>query len=455
MGIKNYISRSGFWWLVVPLVKLYYKLKLILYRQASKIGFVLMDNLKYQIMAMNPNARLEGYDEVFDRTVHIAVVLILHPELFGAQDDLDLIEPSCHLQTRDKDLIAEYIDLRTEVDTLVQKANSEVFTTEIKRDYWLLRNYIERIRDNEELAVFYLSRASKLGDNVKPLEHRDMDSLKRKAKKERRRLRNVLADRGALKIDISAQGIVVLISLVSSLFLVSGYLYNYFLLREFGIDVSLFFTLSDYVAASLSRLSSIFIGAFFAFLGYFLGVHSLSRKSEAQIKLEGKFAQYRNNGVVLLLFTFTAIAYYRQEFQIFYRTGHLFLICIALLVLPYICSRFFKRPIPVLCGFVFTASFVTSLWSSIGINLDRLKHEEITQKIEYDIKLRDGFLLPSNNVKLIAGNSGFFFFLDESLKPIILNRNQVDYLIRRQNENDPGGFFNFGFPTRSEIDPSP
>ena len=451
MGIKNNIIRTLFGWILIPIYKLYFKLILALYKRATYIGLDLIKNLRYQILVLNPEARLEGYDEDLDQTVHIASLLVLKPEVFGIVDTRDSSDCSELVQSTDNELVAEYMDVKTDVDKLVEQISTESFVSTISRDYWLVRNYIETIRKNDTLAACFLSRASRLRVNTKPLDHRDLDSLKRKVKIENRRLRNLLADRDALKIDISAQGVVVLISLVSSLFLVSGYLYNFLLLREFGIDVSLYFTLTDYVAASLSRLSSIFVAALFTLFGYYLGIHSISRKSKTQLRMEGNFPTYRNYGLLVLLFSGSAIGYYSGNLQVFYDAGGLFIICVAMLILPHVCFRYFEKPIPALCGLVFTVSFTVSLWASVGAKLDILMYEEITKDIMYELKLKDGVILPSEEIKLIAGNSGYFFFLDKNRKPIILNKSQVEFLVRRKVENEQRGFLFFYFPPRNVV----
>ena len=95
-----------------------------------------------------------------------------------------------------------------------------------------------------------------------PLTIRDLYSLKRTVRKKMVALRENIADREALKIEIATKEIMALLSVVSSFFLISGYLYNRLLFGEFGIDVSKFFTLSDYIASSVSQIGYTFAATF-------------------------------------------------------------------------------------------------------------------------------------------------------------------------------------------------
>ena len=114
---------------------------------------------------------------------------------------------------------------------------------------------------------------------VSPLKRMDVNNLRKEFRRKIKTLKSEIADRQTIKISLSTNGIGVVLSLVSCLFVVSGYLYNKFLLGALNIDVSLYFTIGDYLASSIESIRYSFVGAVIAVIIYFLGINNISRKS--------------------------------------------------------------------------------------------------------------------------------------------------------------------------------
>ena len=107
-------------------------------------------------------------------------------------------------------------------------------------------------------------------------------ALLRKTKKEVKSLEESISDREALKITLSGHNLTALISVMSALFLASGYLYSRAFLGHFGVDVAKYFALSDYNAASIEGIRYSIVAAVAGSLGAYLRIHSLSRMSYVQ-----------------------------------------------------------------------------------------------------------------------------------------------------------------------------
>jgi len=63
------------------------------------------------------------------------------------------------------------------------------------------------------------------------------------------------------KISLSATQLVAGITLVSTVFIVTGYLYINYFLSSFGVNVSLYFSLTDYLASSIENIQSVAVSA--------------------------------------------------------------------------------------------------------------------------------------------------------------------------------------------------
>ena len=72
----------------------------------------------------------------------------------------------------------------------------------------------------------------------------------------------------AQKIDLRLQDLTMIIPWISAALICSGYVYTVIIYKHFGIDPSGFFSVGDYLAASLEQIDH----ALFALLGYVLGV---------------------------------------------------------------------------------------------------------------------------------------------------------------------------------------
>lgn len=420
--------------LLLFFLKLAYKIKQLRFKRAIDVGSLLLLKMKNLIRKMTLEARLEGDDEAFDGVVHVAALRLLKPEIFGIDDNFPTEDiPDEHRETYDKPN-ALYSKFKKDVDSIVEKIEEEQSVKQILSDYCLIQHFVEIGLENDSFAQYHLSRAKKMGLGVTPLTNRDIRQLKRKLKKDIAKLRDTIADRKALKIDISASEIVVLISAASSLFLISGYLYNYLLLGEFGVDVSKFFTLSDYISSSISRIGYTFSATVWGTIFFFLGDHSASRKSIAQISYGHKGRRIHSLIIIATALIGTIVEYF-QNIQLFYSFGYFTAIFLSMFLLPNMCQKYFKKPIPAQYILIFIFCFFAHLWASLGSTIDEFRYEELHSINAYDVKLKDSLSLSTSDFVLIAANSGFFFFLDQNRRLHILRKDQVEYLEQRQPED--------------------
>ena len=389
---------------------------------------------------MEPGAHLAGHDEKFDRAVHLAALRLLKPEIFGLEKDFPSRDISDKVQEVYDGLNALYSENKKDVDSMVQKIANDLRVKRVLRDYWLILNLVENIDENETLAEYNLKRAAKLGLEAALLSYRDLKSLERTTRRDAVGLRESVADREALKVDFSALGVAVLVTIVSALFTISGYLYNHELFSAFGVDVSKFFTLSDYIASSISRLSNSFIAAGLVILGFFHGHYRSSRKSTAQFNYEKGKRKYLDYIIVGALAIITAIAY-KLDMILFYPAGFLTIAALAMFLLPKICRKVFKKSNAAMYALIFSVCFFAEVWRSVGTTIAIFRYGDLHEMKAYDIELKDSTSFSTSDHLLIAANSGFLFFLDEERKIHILSKDHLQYFVQRQEEVGVDPFF--------------
>ena len=224
-----------------------------------------------------------------------------------------------------------------------------------------------------------------------------------------------------------------LLAVASSLFLISGYFYNQFLLGSFGVDVSYYFTVSDYISSSISKIGFSFSAAAIGAVSYFLGVHSLSRKSFAQVERERRKPDYWKHFIVLTSITGAVLNLYLGNIQIFYSASYPVVIFTSLFYLPKACRKYFKQPDSALYTAIFVISLFTHLWSSTGMRINELRTGDLAEMKVYDIAFSGSVGPTSDELLLVASNSNYYFLLDDERRMHVFGKASVRSLQRRES----------------------
>jgi len=350
--------------IVIPLVKLEYKLELFIFKRAVKVRLLLTQNLRYQLRILDPNARLEGYDEKYDLIVHLTALKFLNPEIFEDNPPTFLFNDlRDELKRIYSDRKAEYVKNKDEVDSLIGAHKQNEHIVKIICRYNLVNHFTANYQKKNKEADYYLAKAQKIDPQASPLNNNDLFSLDRSLRKDINKLRGDIADRQAIKISLSMERVGGVISVVSTFFLISGYLYNHFLLGEFGIQISKYFALSDYFASSIEVIRYSASGAAVGLVSYFLGVHHASRKSYAQIEYERKKREY---WPYMIFFASLAglIRGYFVDLEIFYQASYVFIILATMYFVPRLAVKYFKEPLAAIFVLVFVTSYSAHMFSS-------------------------------------------------------------------------------------------
>jgi hypothetical protein len=378
------------------------------------------------------SSRSEGFDSHFDKVVHIAAFRLSSPEIFNLEANQFLFEgyPDTLIQ-KYLEIKQEYETNKPDIDRLIDNAikNPRIRTT--VENQFLLKSLASAQRKDERASNYYLAQATSHNPDARAIDIKRLFELDEESRKEIKDLKHEISDREAIKVAFSLEKIGVLLSVVSTFFLLSGYLYNYFLLGHFGIEVSKYFTLSDYLASSIESVRYSASGAAIGLISYFVGMHSASRKSYAQIEIERKRKDYWPHFMILVTVA-AAIKFYLEDAEQFYFFAYLSILLLTLIVAPRISNYYFKDPIAALFSIVFVSSFSAHMYESIGREIHRLEHKSIEELKRYDISLKGTFPFQPSTVALIAENSTYLFLLDENRNIYIVPREQINYVAPRK-----------------------
>lgn len=418
---------------------------------AHLIGLI-AQNIRDRIRLMNPEARLEGYDKKYDLLVVLATLKLIGPIMFEDnpfrlmdQDITDYLnkypefkEQRSKFERTNTELKKvyssrklEYLQNKKEVDDLTEKAQKDGNIMKLVELSHLVKHcYYGRIKMLTNETDYFLEQAHKINPKVLPLESKDLPTIRRSVKTDIRKVRGIISDRNTFKISLSLKNAGTIIPVVSSVFLISGYLYNRFLLGEFGIEVSKYFTLSDYMASSIESIRYSASGALLAGISFFIGVHSASRRSLDQLEYERKKTRYLP-AFLILTSVVSAVFAYINNLELFYDACYMFIFFSAIQFAPWLSHRYFKEPMVALFIIVFLCTFAGHMFVSVGKTIYNLKYKKLEEIKKDDIIFKEQMPLQSSKVALFAANSNFLFLLDEDKNAFIVPKDQILYVIKK------------------------
>ncbi len=273
-----------------------------------------------------------------------------------------------------------------------------------------------------------LGEARKLGRQVRELEVKDLSSVNRSARAELRRLRAEIADRESFKIDFSLSQIGTVLTLFSSLFLVTGFLYNRFLLGAFGVDVSHYFSLTDYLASSIDKIRFAGFGAILATVSSFLRVHYESRSAALRLESTQPKPDYWFYFLIIVLVVGTVKSYF-EDSVLFYIQMQLLLFLVGLYFSWPIAKRYFTNPVPAFFSMVFLVTFAADMYASIGSTIHRFDKGDIAGLRNVKVHLTGDFLGKREDLVILSGNSAYLFLFDQQQHNIIVApKDKVEFI---------------------------
>ena len=276
----------------------------------------------------------------------------------------------------------------------------------------------------------YFTKALEFNPEALPLKEKEVHAISKEYKKKTAQLAKERAviikdrvnDERAKEIpliSVPLTNIVIILSLISTLFVISGYYYIDQLLGHFGLNSSDFYSLNDYTSASIEYAVSPLIYTIILIAFYLLGAYdSIGDKVwREQLNIPEKKKTSWSDPMGLTLFltvTVNTLVIISSGFEGNHIPSQLPLFnafIVGLFCLHYLPYRLFINPIvlniSVLAVFVFTYKTVLD----VNMNLDSLKMG--TYKPDYIVELTKSEL-KDMNLEFITLNSNYIFMLEKN-----------------------------------------
>lgn len=334
----------------------------------------------------------------------------------GEDDDTDMVVEYVARQLTNRPYLSELdkaLEKHSELAVaLLADAKSSSSVRNTARLYFLADSFIQSIlsKHQEEEESFQL--ACTFDSNAEKLKVTDLNKSLRLTKKRYREVRTSLAERSALKVDVKLSDISTVVGLISICVAISGYLHTHYFYSLFGIDVSLFFGITDYLAASVEQIRYGAIAAFFAFISLLYGLRAGSTRSVAHFIATKK---QRKQGQIITLFciivmsglSILTIYLDRPSFPLI----QLMVVIFSQRISWSISHKFFSRPLPAFISMmgllIFTGCIAVAGYQKYFEILHTQSNSNNIQVI-----LKDEVFKGQNETYLLGSNSSFLFLLD-------------------------------------------
>lgn len=334
------------------------------------------------------------------------------------------------------DMVIEYVarqltgrPLLPELDTAIAK-NSELATSllieakartqvqEAVKTYFLAGAYLSALCNNQTDADHALNEARVVDPSSVSFDSVSLSRKKRTVEKRLREVRALLAERSSLKLEFKLLDLSTLIGIVSALFVISGYLYTHYFFSMFGVEVSHFFTLGDYLAASVEQIRYGAFSALFGAFAFLTGLRHASMRSRLEIKNTHSIKAREEKFVIALtvavtLSTIWGIYSEHPDFGYMRLASALLSNWIA----GWFSRIFFKKPLPVYAAMVGLLTFA----SCIAISAYQKRMEIMsatTLGSSPNIELTEKIFGNQEKAHFLASNSNYIFLLSEDKKYI-------------------------------------
>ena len=385
--------------------------------RAVRLQSCLWWNLKYQLRLLDDSSYSEGFDPTFDKIVHLAAVRLTTPHAFDEKaNELFSIDPVPRAVILDenerKTICREYYENRQAIHAFLERFGDSREIAVILSKYFQVNGSIQNYFGNNNARDYYMKCAKAFDSNVLNLDIYGVRNLLRKSRRDLKHLKTSISDRQALRISLPTRNIPTVLSVISTLFLISGYLYSRALLGHFGIEVDKFFLLSDYISASIEGISYSIFATISGAIGVFLGRHSVSRMSYLS------FAQHRIPIQIqyysfVTIFGFTAIVAYLRNLESAYFLGAMAILFLSSRPIIWVVRRYVKDEDQSAANFVTFSIlvFFLHLFVSVGVEIHKIKHGTISDLKQYNTSFKEA-TISENTTILLAANSRYLFLRD-------------------------------------------
>lgn len=127
--------------------------------------------------------------------------------------------------------------------------------------YFELKAFLAKLNDNDKKYEEFRNKAKTIDKDTTEIRNKNLRARRYAIRQRLRYFTSVLKIRNKLRLSLSIKQLSAAVSVVWGSLLFAGYLYANIYMRQFGIDVSYFFSLMDYLALSIEKIAPVLYSA--------------------------------------------------------------------------------------------------------------------------------------------------------------------------------------------------
>jgi len=397
-------------WMRGQLFRLYLKLRTVTFKSALQLRQFSLSLLDAEIRLLSEALLQLGEDDDDDNVVEYVARQLTHRPML-----------------RQPEITAQRAVLAT---TLLERASAAQEVQRAVTSYFLALAFTEQELQRGQAAQDFLDLAKAVDSAAAPLDDAAVTRRLAEVKRRRRLVMGALAERSAVKISTTLPEISALLGIVSVIFLCSGFLYTWFFFRFFGIDVSLFFSLADYLAASLEQIRSAAYSAALALTGFLWGFRDASLRSRLEHRAQatrGSRMKWLMNCLVVVCWLACIWSIYQDEplFFLMQLAGVFGAVWFAGWISPRVFKQAVKAQVAIAGILLFTMHVGVSAFERADGLLRGKPFPGATTTVF--LKPPSGPAVKAQG-RLIAANSSYLFLLADDLRTVdILPKERLDF----------------------------
>lgn len=261
----------------------------------------------------------------------------------------------------------------------------------------------------------YMKKAKLIDPDVAPITYKEFNAIYKNLKKKIKERNITNKNTNYIELDISFDKIKKLIGLSSILFLCTGIFYNQLFLRFFGVDVSKFFSLNDYLSTSIDKIyitiTSLAIGLG---IGVFLNPSGWREQAQQQgLRTALLLEELAYYSFILMIIFLTIICTISSSPERYPLIGLLVAI-VSFHFLVKITRKYFKNSRQSYIYLMILTIFLITVVSSTMREREEILKADLNDIKKYTITFTDKIQIDEKNIILLASNSNYYFFLDKN-----------------------------------------
>ena len=407
-------------------------------RRTTDLEVALFQNLDRSYSNIN-DVPESGADEAFDKLLWLAAQKCIVSDSYSGFKDhtFSFIEKKYDaLSKKEKKEFKElYLQLNSMnmVDELrTQFLKSQIYYTEIsllKLDTFksLVPNHTEETHKQKlKLFAFYkklratFPDADFFSDKTIKVAIKEYKSINKK-------LDASLRDKFAFKIDISMDGITPLFAILPVLFIAGAYFYCRYLFGHFGFSVENYFTINDYLSASIETLRAAMISTFFALGGALYSIWNMSRTTYYELDKVTKRDDRVRRFILYAVILSSLMIFISGE--LFFNNFYILFMLILIITIANLIPKFFNNPIKARIVLIFLGVFSLSLLVQASMRIEQI-YDKVDSGDCVEIKLVKNFYPQFKKCDYVpvGSNSNFVFLINKnSSESLAIPRKFVEF----------------------------